>query len=190
MTVGYGDMYPTDYYGRSVAGSEMIVGVAFTALTTGLLFVRFSRPKAQIHYARNAVVAVHNGQPTRMTRIANARLSLISNAAARLGLMRTRRGAEGQLLRQIHELPLTWPSRLRPRPATASHRPWRSMSTPCRRRSEEESRFANAGAEQATASNGQSGGTSRQMKRGRSRSGISRCCSSANSARRCFYRGR
>jgi inward rectifier potassium channel len=43
-TVGYGDMYPVDRYGRIVAGSEMMVGVAFTALTTGLLFVRFSRP--------------------------------------------------------------------------------------------------------------------------------------------------
>src|SRR5271154_1209213 len=46
-TVGYGDMYPVDHHGRIVAGSEMIVGGAFTALTTGLLFVRFSRPKAQ-----------------------------------------------------------------------------------------------------------------------------------------------
>ncbi len=46
-TVGYGDMYPADHYGRLIAGCEMMVGVAFTALTTGLLFVRFSRPKAR-----------------------------------------------------------------------------------------------------------------------------------------------
>jgi len=105
-TVGYGDIYPADHYGRVVAGSEMMVGVAFTALTTGLLFVRFSRPKAQIRYARNAVVAVHNGQPTLMIRLANARLSLISNVSARLGLMRTSLGSDGQLLRQIYELPL------------------------------------------------------------------------------------
>lgn len=35
-TVGYGDMYPADHYTRIVAGSEMMVRVAFTALTTGL----------------------------------------------------------------------------------------------------------------------------------------------------------
>jgi inward rectifier potassium channel len=105
-TVGYGDIYPADIYGRTVAGCEMMVGVAFTALTTGLLFVRFSRPKARIRYAKNAVVAMHNGQPTLMIRIANGRLSLISNAAVHLGLMRTNRRADGKLLRQIYELPL------------------------------------------------------------------------------------
>ena len=96
-TVGYGDMYPTDHYGRTVAGSEMMVGVAFTALTTGLLFVRFSRPQPRFRYARNAVVATHNGQPTLMIRIANMRLSLISGASAHLGLIRTSRGADGHI---------------------------------------------------------------------------------------------
>jgi inward rectifier potassium channel len=105
-TVGYGDMYPAGHYGRVVAGCEMMVGVAFTALTKRLLFVRFSRPKAQIRYAKNAVVSNYNGQPTLMIRIANARLSLISNASVHLGLMRVTRGADGQLLRQIYELPL------------------------------------------------------------------------------------
>jgi inward rectifier potassium channel len=104
-TVGYGDMYPTDHYGRTVAGSEMMVGMAFTALTTGLLFVRFSRPKARIRYATNAVVAVHNGQPTLMIRIANGRLSLITEASAHLGMLRAQRTG-GQVLRQIYELPL------------------------------------------------------------------------------------
>jgi inward rectifier potassium channel len=104
-TVGYGDMYPADHYGRIVAGSEMMVGVAFTALTTGLLFVRFSRPKAQIRYATNAVIAVHNGQPTLMIRIANGRLSLITEASAHLGMLRAQRTG-GQVLRQIYELPL------------------------------------------------------------------------------------
>ena len=87
-TVGYGDMYPTDHYGRIVAGFEMMIGVAFTALTTGLLFVRFSRPKAGILYATNAVIAVHNGQPTLMIRIANGRLNLITDASAHLGMLR------------------------------------------------------------------------------------------------------
>lgn len=73
--------------------------------TMGLLFVRFLRPKAQIHYATNAVVAVHNGQATLMIRIANVRLSLITDTSAHLGMVRAQR-TEGQVLRQIYELPL------------------------------------------------------------------------------------
>jgi inward rectifier potassium channel len=41
-----------------------------------------------------------------MIRIANARLSLISNASVHLGMIRTSPQADGQLLRQIFELPL------------------------------------------------------------------------------------
>lgn len=108
-TVGYGDIYPAGFYGRVVAGSEMMVGLAFTALTTGLLFVRFSRPKARITYAKNAVIAVHNGSPALMIRIGNARFSMISGAAAHLGVICTSRGPDGQLLRQVHELALARP---------------------------------------------------------------------------------
>ena len=42
-TVGYGEMYPATLYGHIVCTTEIFVGVAFTALATGLLFVRFSR---------------------------------------------------------------------------------------------------------------------------------------------------
>ena len=108
-TVGYGDMYPVGHYGRIVAGCEMMVGVAFTALTTGLQFVRFSRPRARIRYARNPVIATHKGRPTLMIRIANERFSLISNASAHIGLMRFSRQPDGQNLRQIYELPLIQP---------------------------------------------------------------------------------
>jgi inward rectifier potassium channel len=42
-TVGYGDMYPATLYGHVVASSEILCGLAFTAILTGLTFVRFSR---------------------------------------------------------------------------------------------------------------------------------------------------
>ena len=40
-TVGYGDVYPATPYGRVVAGSEIVCGLAFAAILTGLTFVRF-----------------------------------------------------------------------------------------------------------------------------------------------------
>ena len=63
-TVGYGEMYPATLYGRVVAAMAIPCGLAFTAILTGLTFVRFSRPRAKLIFAANPVVAMHNGKPT------------------------------------------------------------------------------------------------------------------------------
>ena len=105
-TVGYGVMAPTSLYGHIVSSLEIVTGMAFTAIFTGLLFVRFSRPKAKIIYADDAVVAIRNGHPTLMVRFANARLSILSNASARLFLLLAERTKEGAFYRRIHELRL------------------------------------------------------------------------------------
>ena len=92
-TVGYGDMHPVTFYGHAVCTAEIFVGIAFTALATGLLFVRFSRPKARIRFAENAVVASHAGQPTLMIRLANGRRGLLYDATAHLALLLSTSGA-------------------------------------------------------------------------------------------------
>ena len=81
-TVGYGDMYPAAPYGRAVAGIEIACGLAFTAILTGLTFVRFSRPRAKMIFAANPVVAIHNGKPTLMVRISNTRAAVLLDATA------------------------------------------------------------------------------------------------------------
>ena len=105
-TVGYGEMYPATLYGHVVCTVEIFVGVAFTALATGLLFVRFSRPRARILYAANPVVARHAGHPTLMIRIANGRRGLLYDAAVHLSLLLSTRGERGELLRRVYELQL------------------------------------------------------------------------------------
>ena len=105
-TVGYGDMYPMTPYGRMVAGSEIACGLAFTAILTGLTFVRFSRPRAKVVFTANPVVAVHNETPTLMVRIANARAYALTDAAAKLNLLLHKMTAEGRLLPRAQELRL------------------------------------------------------------------------------------
>jgi len=105
-TVGYGDMYPASFYGHCISAAEIFVGMGFTALTTGLLFIRFARPKARIRYPRNPVIATHEGKPTLMIRIANDRRSLLFDAAAYLSLLLTHPGQNGKPVRRIHELQL------------------------------------------------------------------------------------
>jgi inward rectifier potassium channel len=103
-TVGYGDMHPQTNYGHAVATVEIFTGMCFLAVMTGLIFARFSRPRARFIFAEHPIVTTHQGQSTLMIRVANARNNTISQATARLWLFRLERTAEGYEFRRYHEL--------------------------------------------------------------------------------------
>jgi len=105
-TVGYGEMYPATAYGRAVAGMEIMCGLAFTAILTGLTFVRFSRPRAKLVFAANPVVATHNGKPTMMVRIGNGRAAGLADAKAQLNVLLTETRAKGKVFHRVQELRL------------------------------------------------------------------------------------
>ena len=105
-TVGYGQMYPTTLYGHVIASAEIACGLAFTAILTGLTFVRFSRPRAKIVFAANPVVAMHNGRPTLMIRVGNGRAAPLMDATAKLSILLFETTEEGSLFRRVQELPL------------------------------------------------------------------------------------
>jgi len=105
-TVGYGDMYPAAPYGRAVAGIEIACGLAFTAILTGLTFVRFSRPRAKFIFAANPVVAMHKGKPTLMVRIGNGRATGLADARAQLNVLLNETAADGNVLHRVQELRL------------------------------------------------------------------------------------
>jgi inward rectifier potassium channel len=103
-TVGYGDMHPQTNYGHLIATVEIFTGMSFLAVMTGLIFARFSRPRARFVFANHPVVTVQQGQPTLMVRVANARNNTISQAQARLWLFRLETMREGHQLRRYYEL--------------------------------------------------------------------------------------
>jgi inward rectifier potassium channel len=105
-TVGYGDMHPQTNYGHIVATVEIFTGMSFLAVMTGLIFARFSRPKARFVFARHPVVTTYQGGPTLMIRIANARHDTISQATARLWLFRLENTKEREQFRRYYELKL------------------------------------------------------------------------------------
>ena len=63
-TVGYGDMHPQTDYGHFIATVEIFTGMCFLAVMTGLIFARFSRPRARFIFAEHPVVTLQQGQPT------------------------------------------------------------------------------------------------------------------------------
>ena len=99
-------MHPRTDYGHLVATIEIFTGMSFLAVMTGLVFSRFSRPRARFVFAQHAVVTLHEGQPSLMIRVANARHNIISRATARLWIIREEESAEGQRFRRFYELEL------------------------------------------------------------------------------------
>ena len=105
-TVGYGDMHPQTNYGHLIATIEIFTGMSFLAVMTGLIFARFSRPRARFVFANNPVITRHEERQTLMIRMANARHNTISRSTARLWIMRAERTKEGDQLRRFYELKL------------------------------------------------------------------------------------
>jgi inward rectifier potassium channel len=95
-TVGYGDMHPQTIYGHIVATAENFTGLLLLAVMTGLVFARFSRPRARIIFAKYPVVTKHNGAPTLVFRMANARSNFITEATAKLWVLRPTVTEEGK----------------------------------------------------------------------------------------------
>jgi inward rectifier potassium channel len=106
-TVGYGVMAPQTLYGHIISAIEIIVGVMFVAIMTGLTFVRFSRPRGKFLWADKAVMASYNGRRTLMVRLANGRAGLLMDANARMAALIGERTHEGQFFRRVHDLKLS-----------------------------------------------------------------------------------
>jgi inward rectifier potassium channel len=105
-TIGYGVMSPATLYANLVMTVESSVGILFAALTTGLIFARFSRPTARVMFSRVAVIGPHNGKPTLTVRLANQRRNQMLAAEVAMTLVRDEQTEEGMLLRRFHDVKL------------------------------------------------------------------------------------
>lgn len=105
-TVGYGYMYPGNVYGHVVSSIEIFIGLLSVALVTGLMFARFSRPRARILFSRVAVIGRFDGGPALMVRVANERHNPILEADVSMTLIRIETTSDGEKFRRQHDLRL------------------------------------------------------------------------------------
>jgi inward rectifier potassium channel len=105
-TVGYGHMYPETFYGHLITMLEIMVGMFGLAVITGLIFVRFSRPTARMHFSKVAVIAPFDGVPNLMIRVANLRHQAMVEPEFRMILIRSTVTAEGDDVRRFRSLKL------------------------------------------------------------------------------------
>ncbi len=85
-TVGYGRINPTGFLASSVAAFEALTGLLSLAVVTGLLYGRFSRPKAFIRFSENALIAPFKDGIALMFRLAPFKKSNLSDAEAKVSL--------------------------------------------------------------------------------------------------------
>jgi inward rectifier potassium channel len=105
-TIGYGAMYPNSLAANLVVVSESLVSLILTALATGLVFAKFSRPNARIVFSKCAVICPFNGEPTLMIRVGNERGNAIVDAKFKMIATRTEHTAEGELFYRSYDVKL------------------------------------------------------------------------------------
>jgi inward rectifier potassium channel len=106
-TIGYGSMAPATAAANVVVIMEAVVGLLITAVSTGLVFAKFTLAAPMIRFARNAVIATQNGKPTLVIRLGNMRGNFIVEATARVSIIRTERTSEGEIWYRMVDVPLT-----------------------------------------------------------------------------------
>jgi inward rectifier potassium channel len=85
-TVGYGRINPTGFVASTVAALEALVGLLSFALVTGLLYGRFSKPKAYLKFSNNALIAPFKDGIALMLRVAPFKNTNLSDAEVKLTL--------------------------------------------------------------------------------------------------------
>jgi inward rectifier potassium channel len=103
-TIGYGAMWPRSLYAHALVTVEAFSSLALTAVGTGLIFARISRPTARVVFSRCAVVTERNGAPTLMFRGGNTRLNQILEADVSVSIARNGYSKEGVEYRGLTDL--------------------------------------------------------------------------------------
>ena len=105
-TIGYGAMYPSSTAANVVVVIEAITSLLLTALSTGLVFAKFSRSTARVLFSRRAVISPFNGVPSLMFRLGNERGNQIVDAKIRAVYLRTERTGDGRAFYPIFDVRL------------------------------------------------------------------------------------
>lgn len=105
-TVGYGVFSPNGHVAHTLAIFECLIGILTSAVLTGLIYAKFSRPTARVLFSRNVLITKMNGQQTLIFRAGNLRANQILEATAKVVLLKTIKTSEGMVLRKQYDVVL------------------------------------------------------------------------------------
>ncbi|MEO8821540.1 MAG: ion channel [Ginsengibacter sp.] len=106
-TVGYGGISPVGFLASLFSSFEALIGLLSVAVVTGLLYGRFSRPKAYLRFSENALLAPYFKGNAIMLRLAPFKNTILTDAEAKvsLGLIVEE---NGKLVNKFYQLPLEY----------------------------------------------------------------------------------
>lgn len=116
-TVGYGHISPVGFWANVVASLESFTGILSFALVTGLLYGRFTRPKAYMRFSQSVLIAPHKGMSALMARVATYKNTHLTDVEAQVTIAmhinedgkKTTRFFPLELeIRKINSLALNW----------------------------------------------------------------------------------
>jgi inward rectifier potassium channel len=105
-TIGYGVIAPKSHFANALVAVESFFSFGISALSTGLIFARVSRPTARVMFSRYAVVTPVNGVSTLMFRAANERRNQVLEAEVTVTLARNMTTIEGVTYKAFQALEL------------------------------------------------------------------------------------
>ena len=85
-SVGYGRVAPTGFWISLIASFEAMIGLMSFAVATGLLYGRFSRPRAKLMFSDNIILSPYKEDTALMFRFINKKQNTLTDAEVRVTL--------------------------------------------------------------------------------------------------------
>lgn len=104
-TIGYGTIHPVGVVPNLIVTIESYYSMIITALITGIVFARFSRPRARILFSDIAVVAPYHDKTAYMIRIVNSRNNQLIEVEAKI-MFSLLQEENGRVVRRFNMLEL------------------------------------------------------------------------------------
>lgn len=105
-TLGYGYFHPTNTFSHTIAVVDVVFGMLFVAIVTGITFTKLSRPNSKILFSHKILISPFNGRQTLMIRLGNRRANEIIDAEVCLVCVMTQYSEEGIKMRRLIDLKL------------------------------------------------------------------------------------
>ena len=105
-TVGYGGIAPIGTTANFIAAFEAMIGLLSFSFITGMLYGRFSKPKAYIEFSENFIIREFNGGRALMFRLMNSRKTVMIEPEISVTLSITKMDEGQNFKRNFYQLKL------------------------------------------------------------------------------------